>query len=161
MYLKKLGLEDPVEIFYLLQEAAIGDWESLDSMTSKKFPKYLEDRYNEDLGVNLKEGRVPQTTYWLYIDEVPCGIIRVRKGMNEVLLKRGGHIGYYMKKDSRGKGYGKKMLSLCLDLLKKEGIDKVLITCNTDNIGSQKIIEYNKGILENIVDGTKRYWINL
>ena len=92
---------------------------------------------------------------------MPCGIIRVRKGMNEFLLKRGGHVGYYMKKDYRGKGYGKKMLSLCLDLLKKEGMNKVLITCSTDNTGSQKIIEYNKGILENIIDGTKRYWINL
>lgn len=161
IYLKKLELEEPIQIFNLLQEAANGDWESIDSMTTEEFPKYLEDRYNEDLGVNLKKGRIPQTTYWLYADGLPCGIIRVRKGMNEFLLKRGGHIGYYIKKDYRRQGYGKKILSLCLDLLREDGVKKVLITCNADNIGSQKIIEDNRGVLENIVEKTKRYWITI
>ena len=59
------------------------------------------------------------------------------------------------------KNGGEKMLSLCLDLLRKEGLNRVLITCNTDNIGSQKIIENNMGILENIINGSRRYWINL
>lgn len=161
IYLKKLELEESFKIFNLLQEAANGDWESIDSMIPEEFPKYLEDRHNEDLGINLKTGRVPQTTYWLYVDGIPCGIIRVRRERNEFLLKRGGHIGYYIKKDYRRKGYGKKILSLCLDLLRKEGLNKVLITCNTDNVGSQKIIENNMGILENIVDGSRRYWIDL
>lgn len=161
IYLKKLELKEPIEIFNLLQEASNGDWESINSMTSDEFPNYIKDRYNEDLGVGLKTGRVPQTTYWLYIGKIPCGIIRVRRGINEFLLRRGGHIGYYIKKDYRRKGYGEKMLSLCLDLLRKEGLNKILITCDTDNVGSQKIIEKNMGILENIVDGTRRYWINL
>lgn len=160
-YLKKLELEEPIEVFHLLQDAANGDWESLDSITLDEFPKYLEDRYNEDLGINLKKGRVPQTTYWLYADGVPCGIIRVRRGINEFLLKRGGHIGYYIKKDHRRKGHGKKILSLCLDLLRKEGVGKILITCSVDNIGSQKIIEDSRGVLENIVDETKRYWVTI
>lgn len=161
IYLKKLELEEPIEAFYLLEDAANGDWESLNSITREEFPKYLESRYNEDLGINLKKGRVPQTTYWLYADEVPCGIIRVRRGINEFLLKRGGHIGYYIKKDYRRKGYGKKMLSLCLDLLRKEGMEKVLITCSVNNTGSQKIIEDNRGVLENIIEETKRYWITI
>ena len=49
------------------------------------------------------------------------------------------------------------------------GLEKVLITCNDDNIGSAKFIENNGGILQdiikNVVDGkkiyTKRYWIEL
>jgi len=45
------------------------------------------------------------------------------------------------------------------------GLDKVLITCDQDNIGSAKTIEKCGGILENEVDdnGTikKRYWITL
>lgn len=161
IYLKKLELEEPIEVFNLLQEAAKGDWESINSMTPEEFPKYLEDRYNGDLGINLKKGRIPQTTYWLYVDGVPCGIIRVRRGINQFILKRGGHIGYYIKKDNRRKGYGKKMLSLCLDLLREEGMNKVLITCNINNTGYQKVIEDNRGILENIVDETKRYWITI
>jgi predicted acetyltransferase len=53
------------------------------------------------------------------------------------------------------------MLALCLNFLRKEGMNKVLITCSINNIGSQKIIENNMGILENIADGSRRYWINL
>lgn len=161
IYLKKLELKEPIEIFNLLQETVEENWGLMDSMTHEKFPKYLKEKYNEDLGINLKKGRVPQTTYWLYANEIPCGMIVVRRGINEPLLKRGGHIGYYIKKNYRRKGYGEKMLSLCLDLLQKEGLNKVLITCNVDNIGSQKVIENNMGILENIVDGSRRYWINL
>ena len=45
--------------------------------------------------------------------------------------------------------------------------DKILITCDDDNVGSYKIIESNGGILENKVENedagekflTRRYWI--
>ncbi len=82
----------------------------------------------------------------------------------------GGNIGYGINPKYWKQGYGTKMLELGLekakDLIKE---DKVLITCDDDNIGSSKVIENNSGILENkvknIIDGeeifTRRYWINL
>ena len=55
-------------------------------------------------------------------------------------------------------------LSQYKDLIEE---DKILITCDDDNIGSYKIIEANGGILENKVENedqgenflTRRYWI--
>ena len=51
---------------------------------------------------------------------------------------------------------------------KKMGFEKVLLTCNDDNVGSAKIIEANGGVLENILepeeegDSKKRcYWITI
>lgn len=161
VYLKKLELEETTEIFNLLQETIEEGWGLMDSITLENFPKHLKDKYNEDLGINLKNKRVPQTTYWLYVDGVVCGMIVIRRKINEPLLKRGGHIGYYIKKNSRKKGYGKKMLSLSLDLLRQEGLHKVLITCDINNIGSQKVIENNGGILENIINQSRRYWIKI
>lgn len=38
-------------------------------------------------------------------------------------------------------------------------INNFLITCNEDNILSEKVIIANNGILENIEEGIKRYWI--
>lgn len=43
---------------------------------------------------------------------------------------------------------------------------EVLLTCDEGNIGSQKTIEKNGGVLENIVDGENsvrkmRFWIEL
>ena len=65
-------------------------------------------------------------------------------------------------------GYGKKLLQLGIE---KYGYlieeDKILITCDDDNIGSSKIIESNGGILDNKIENedcgekflTRRYWI--
>ena len=56
------------------------------------------------------------------------------------------------------------MISLALDECKKLGIDKVLMVCDKNNIGSAKSIINNGGILENEieVDGIveQRFWIN-
>ena len=55
------------------------------------------------------------------------------------------------------------MIGLALIECKKLGIDKVLMVCNKENIGSAKSIIKNGGILENevVVDGVveQRYWI--
>ena len=58
------------------------------------------------------------------------------------------------------------MIGLALNECKRLGIDKVLITCNKDNIGTAKSIINNGGILENEIvneDGEleQRYWITL
>ncbi len=55
------------------------------------------------------------------------------------------------------------MISLALLESKKLGIEKVLMVCNKNNIGSAKSIKNNGGILENeiFVNGVivQRYWI--
>ena len=63
-------------------------------------------------------------------------------------------------------GFGRIILKFALDKAKNLGLNKVLLTCDYDNIGSKKIIEYNGGVLENIIErehGNKilRYWISL
>jgi predicted acetyltransferase len=46
------------------------------------------------------------------------------------------------------------------------GLDRVLVTCNDDNVGSIRTIERNGGVLEDITSGadvgqpTRRYWID-
>ena len=64
------------------------------------------------------------------------------------------------------KGYATAMIALALKECKKLGIDRVLMCCRKDNIGSAKSIINNGGILENEVsdeDGilTQRYWITV
>jgi predicted acetyltransferase len=45
------------------------------------------------------------------------------------------------------------------------GLDRVLLTCDDDNVGSIRTIEKNGGVLENVITGpdlarpTRRYWI--
>lgn len=85
--------------------------------------------------------------------------------MNEALLLNGGHIGDGVRPSERRKGIATKMISLALDECRKLGIQKVLMVCDKDNVGSAKSIRNNGGVLENeiIVDGVveQRYWIEL
>lgn len=110
---------------------------------------------------------VPMTTFWLYdATDRPIGISRLRHELNESLLIRGGHIGYYIRRTDRGKGLGSFLLAATLNEARKLGIDRVLLTANTDNPASIRTIEANGGIREDSRiddDGIEygRYWIIL
>jgi len=57
------------------------------------------------------------------------------------------------------------MLRLNLDNARAIGIEKLLLTCNEDNIASEKTILANGGVLESIIEvngkNIKRFWITL
>ena len=111
---------------------------------------------------------VPSYDYFAVDDDKFIGVIHIRIRLTDNLLKYGGHIGYGINPKYWKMGYGKETLKLALQDFK--GLieeDKILITCDDDNIGSYKIIEANGGILENKLENedagerflTRRYWI--
>lgn len=94
------------------------------------------------------------------------GAVNIRHYLTDELLKTGGHIGDGIRPSERRKGYATAMIALALEECKKLGIDRVLICCDRENIGSAKSIIRNGGVLENEVeeeDGhvEQRYWIQL
>ena len=124
----------------------------------------LKKRSCED---TVPKGLVPSSTY-LEVrekDNYIVGMIDIRHYLNEYLTQAGGHIGYGVRKTERNKGYAKQMLKLALEKCKELKIKKVLITCDEDNIASEKVILSANAKLEDIrnVDGEnkKRFWIDL
>ena len=124
----------------------------------------LKKRSCED---TVPKGLVPSSTYLAVRekDNYIVGMIDIRHYLNEYLTQVGGHIGYGVRKTERNKGYAKQMLKLALEKCKELKIKKVLITCNEDNIASEKVILSANAKLEDIrnVDGEnkKRFWIDL
>lgn len=99
-------------------------------------------------------------------DNKVIGMINFRHHINHPILSVwGGHIGYSVRPSERRKGYAKEMLRQVLNYCKEFRVNKVLITCDSDNIASRKTIIANGGIFENevMVDGKRiqRYWIQV
>lgn len=132
------------------------------------FEEWMDVVYDNMSEETVREGLVPATTFIAtYHDDKArlVGMIEIRHILNDYLFKYGGHIGYSVRKTERRKGYATEMLALALKECKNLSINKVLITCDKDNIPSAKTIINNGGILEDEVlegDGiTQRYWIFL
>ena len=114
------------------------------------------------MGINLKEGYVPQTIYFVMEDERIVGVGKIRHYLNENLLVKGGHIGLGISSNYRGNGIGTRALELLLlEALNVYGITSVLLTNNENNIASRRIVEKCGGELESINSGSCKYWINL
>ena len=81
--------------------------------------------------------------------------------------KYGGHIGYSVAPSERRKGCASEMLRLTLPKCRELGLERVLITCDSDNEGSRRTILNNGGVYESTVyeenEGVflERYWIDI
>lgn len=169
MRLREVRLEDKEQIWkyreeFLQESDHVAGAAYLDQ--AKTFEEWFEVLQKSKLEETVPDGWVPAVTYVAVdAEENILGIINFRIRLNEFLLHRGGHIGYSVRKSERRKGYAKEMVRLCLLEAKERGIDRVLITCNAENIASENTIKANGGKLENIVmdDGekVKRFWIEL
>jgi predicted acetyltransferase len=94
----------------------------------------------------LQADRVPMSTYWLIAPSGRIlGELRIRHYLNETLEHEGGHIGYHIRPSERGKGYGTIILRKGLELARSRGITRVVVTCDSDNLPSARIIEKHGG----------------
>ena len=99
-------------------------------------------------------------------DNKIVGMINFRHHINHPILSTwGGHIGYSVRPCERKKGYATEMLRQVIINCKIYGLDKILVTCDKDNIGSKKAIITNGGLFEKDIevdgDTIGRYWIKL
>jgi predicted acetyltransferase len=129
------------------------------------FAAYLARRQEFACGSDLPPSYVPETTYWGVEGTSIVGGVRVRHHLTPALRQFGGHIGYDVRPSKRGQGCGTRLLALALERAWQLGLRQVLITCDSDNIGSARVIEKNGGKLgeQGMVAGydkvVSRYWI--
>jgi predicted acetyltransferase len=169
--LVKASLEPPPRLQDLLAQIGVSGENGFvgtgQPASSESLPAYLQRLVDMDLGLHLRPGWVPMTTYWLLDDEERIvGVSRLRHRLTPALLEDGGHIGYYVRPAERGKGYGTAMLRLTLDEARQLGIERVLLTVDSDNERSIHVIERNGGVMEDErIDENgvayRRYWIDL
>lgn len=115
----------------------------------------------------VPSGWVTETVMWAVDEAGFIGRISFRHYLTDALRRFGGHIGYEVRPTRRKEGHGTAMLREMLPIVRAKGLQMVMLTCDTTNIGSQKIIQANGGILEDIIQNesrpvpTMRWWIRL
>ncbi|WP_414050424.1 GNAT family N-acetyltransferase [Macrococcus animalis] len=116
------------------------------------FDEWFEKVQNSDNLERIPHGFVPATQFLcVNTQNKIVGMIHVRHYLNEYLTQIGGHIGYSVRPNERRKGIAKWMLQESLNFLKTKDVDKALVTCDYNNIGSKKTILACGGIYESSV----------
>lgn len=159
--LKKLSANDGKNIYNLLQEIPReenGLLNKANGLSFEEFQNWLKAKQIESEQKGLVDGwKVPSTTFWLYVDDVPVGFGNLRHFLTEALRNAGGNIGYGIAPQFRGKGYGNILLKLLLQEARKIGLEEVLLTVHLDNISSKKVALANGGVI--LKETEERYFI--
>jgi predicted acetyltransferase len=137
------------------------DWESL-----KSWSAFLRSNDEQRQGLNPSTYRVRGVQLCAFVDGELVGRASLRFELNEFFAERGGHVGYGVAPAHRRKGYATEILRQALIILRAEGVERVLVTCDNENIGSARVIEENGGVFESVLPPvesdpieTCRYWI--
>lgn len=131
------------------------------------FQEYVDKVNSWPYGENLPDDFVPSSYYVAVKAGKIVGRLSFRHSLNDFLERIGGHIGYAVIPSQRRRGYAKGMLKQSLGFARKKGLNRVLITCDINNIASIRVIEANGGVLENTTNEPElkiqkyRYWISL
>jgi predicted acetyltransferase len=116
-----------------------------------------------DPAFELPEDRVRCDYYWITDgtgpDEEVVGFLALRHSLTAWLLEEGGHIGFSVRPSRRAQGHASRALALAVHRSAELGLERVLVTCDEDNLASARTIERNGGAYEDTRNGKRRYWI--
>lgn len=127
----------------------------------------IERLVNQSRGIGIREGFVPNSSFWLVHDGQLLGVSNLRHSLTPSLASTGGHIGFGVRPSVQRTGVGTQLLRLTLERAAMRGLSRVLLTCDADNFGSAGVIKANSGRLENeVIDSAtgkcvQRYWIDV
>ena len=132
----------------------------------ESFNNMIDRLKNRSKGKNIVSLDVPSSMKWIIENDEVVGTIDLRHLLNKNYFERLGHVAYYIHPLKRNKGYATKALKLAKKWYQSKNINRILITCYSDNEASKKVILNNGGIFEKSVHDKQsgkiinRYCIN-
>ena len=150
IYLKKACLEDLEKEWLFVRDMPEDEngltnaWHNVsrEDFAEKALPEMIA--FSE--GKGLPEGYVPETFFFLWDDDTIVGQFRIRHYLCESLRTGAGHIGYFIAKPFRGKGYGTEGLRLTLEeAYRIVPEEEIYLRVNLDNPASLHVMLNNGG----------------
>ena len=164
LYLKEANYED-IEKEYVFvhhmpadENGMTNDWYGI---SFEEFENVaLRQMVASSKGEALPEGYVPETFLFLWDDDEIVGQFRIRHYLCDSLKVGAGHIGYFIQKEHRGKGYGKEGLREALQFARTIiPEDEIYLRVNKDNPASLKVMLHNGGYVEHEDDS--KYYVRI
>lgn len=164
IYVKKANYEDIEKEWQFVREIPedengfINEWTGcpLDVFEKQALPQMIAFSKGE----GLPAGYVPETVLFLWEDDVIVGQFRIRHYLCESLRTGAGHIGYYVGREYRGKGYGTEGLRLTLEVARNiVPEDEFYLRLNRNNAASLRVMQKNGGRI--VAEDDEKYYVRI
>lgn len=160
LYLKEINFDDIEKEYLFVREIPVdenGFTNQWHGCTREEFDEVVRKRIAYSKGEELPEGYVPESFFYFWKEDEIVGEFRIRHFLCESLIEGAGHIGYFIGKDYRGKGYATEGLRLLLELARKiVPEEEIYLRVNKDNLASLRVMLKNGGRIDH-EDETKYY----
>lgn len=161
--LKKLTVHDGDDVYEFLQKLPAEENGFMNPMAGKSheaFVEWLRKQAASAEKTEIEDGwRVPQTTYWLYVDDKIVAMAKLRVFLTDALRESGGNIGYAVAPEARGKGYATELLRMVMKEAALKGIERALVTVNNNNPASVRVAHKCGGIIQRVSDTHHYIWL--
>lgn len=163
LYLKTANYED-IEKEWLFQRAIPAEENSFineyHNFSREAFDNALDTIISHSKGLNLPEGYVPQTIYYLWDDDKIAGTFHFRHYLCESLVEGSGHIGYYIAPEFRGKGYASQGLKMLIDEIRNTvHEDEIYLRVDKNNTASLRVMLKNGGYIHH--EDEQKYYVRI
>ncbi len=141
-----------------------GEYPSTADWTAAKFKKFIKECEKQRLDWRPGPGKISVSRYVL-LDQAGQAILAsglMRFPLDEVTEVDGGNLRCDVPPSFRGRGCGSYFLSRLLFEAVRAGLRRVLVTCPETDLTSRRVIEKNRGTLQDVVlpQKIRRYWIS-
>ncbi|MGC4019778.1 MAG: GNAT family N-acetyltransferase [Muricomes sp.] len=161
LYLKEANLEDAEKEYAFIAELPANENGFTNNYYGVEKTEFLNTvlprMINQSKGMDLPDGFVPETDYFLWEHDSIAGLFRVRHYLNDFLRNDAGHIGYGIKAEYRGRGLATKGLALTIEKA-REIIreDEIYMSVHRDNPASLEVQKKNGAYIHHS-DDMKHY----
>ncbi len=164
LYLKEANYDDIEKEYLFVKDMPVdengltNEWHGV---SRKDFEyKALKQMIDFSQGESLPEGFVPETFLFLWKDDEIVGQFRIRHYLCDSLREGAGHIGYYISKQNRCRGYGTE--GLRLTLVKARTIipeEEIYLRVDKHNKPSLRVMLNNGGVIHH--EDKLKYYVRI